>query len=270
MTIALFFGLLLMIIGTIMGCLCGLIKEIPRSVLLCFAVIFVYFIALSIDTQSANAIFITSIPFFEQIKNYNVILQQLNNVNDWTTIYQTLSDYFISMNFYDEVIKLWFFSLEVGLIHILVFPKRRFSLWIDWFIWYLLEALAVGILIIVNYLLSFIINRYIPDFVTVWLPRILVALLILIIISSAIKLITKFVFPFLDLFISFFTKNLIGKAVISSVTTTGILILITFFLIIFKIPIPNGILISAQLLPMIIPFIIIWYIVYALIGYKKR
>ena len=55
--IGLFVGLLLMITGTIMGCICGTIKEIPRAVLLSFAVIFVYILALSVDMSEASAIF---------------------------------------------------------------------------------------------------------------------------------------------------------------------------------------------------------------------
>ena len=39
-------GLLLMVVGTIIGCACGMIKVIPRAVLLGFAVVFIYILAL--------------------------------------------------------------------------------------------------------------------------------------------------------------------------------------------------------------------------------
>lgn len=77
-------GLLLMITGAIMGVICGTIKEIPRAVLLSFAVIFVYILALSVDMSEASTIFVTSIPFIEQIKGFNVIVTSKLNIKRLT------------------------------------------------------------------------------------------------------------------------------------------------------------------------------------------
>lgn len=127
MIIGLFIGLVLMIVGTIMGCLCGMIKEVPRAVLLSFAVIFVYIVALSVNISEAGAIFMTSIPFIEQIKDFNAIVQQIIcNVGDWTSIYQVLSRQFVLMNFFDEAIKLWIFSFESIFINLLTLFKSEF------------------------------------------------------------------------------------------------------------------------------------------------
>ena len=56
---------------------------------------------------------------------------------------------------------------------------------------------------------------------------------------------------------------------ISSITTTGTLILIAFGFIIFKIQVPQGMLISVSLMPIGVVFFLIWYILYVLIGYRR-
>lgn len=267
--IGLFVGLLLMITGAIMGVICGTIKEIPRAVLLSFAVIFVYILALSVDMSEASTIFVTSIPFIEQIKGFNVIVQQISNVGDWASFYQVLSKHFISIEFLDETVNLLIFSFEVSLVHSIVFPKKHHKWWCDWFIWYLKECLVIGLLILLNSIIIKMIEIALPDLVVAWVPRIFIGLLAITIILCAAKMVFKFTFPILDIFISFFTNNFVGKVMISSITTTGTLILIAFGFIIFKIQVPQGILISVGLMPVGVVFFLVWYILYALIGYRR-
>lgn len=268
--IGLFAGLLLMITGTIIGCICGTIKELPRTVLLSFAVIFVYILALSVDMSEASTIFVTSIPFIEQIKGFNVIVQQISNVGDWVSFYQVLSSHFISIEFLDEAIKLWIFSFEVCLVHNIVFPQKHHKWWCDWFIWYLKECLVIGLLILLNSFVIKMIENALSGFVAIWLSRIFMGLLVITIILCATKLVFKFTFPLLDIFISFFTDNFVGRVMISSITTTGTLILFAFGFVIFKIQVPQGILASFSVMPIGVVFFLVWYILYALIGYRRK
>lgn len=269
LTIGLLIGLFLMIAGVIIGCMCGLIKEVPRSALLCFAVIFVYIIAFAVDTSEANAMFLTSIPFIKQIKMFNKIIQQLSNMGDFTSIMQSLSNEFSIIDFLDQAINLCFLTFEVGFIHKVLFPNRHHKWWIYWFIWYLKECLAIGVLIILN---SYILNgasSMLPESV-VWIPRIFMILLVATIILCTLKLIFKFIFPLLDVFISFFSNNFVGKLIISSIISTGILILVAFVFFIFNIKISATWIGVVNIVPLAVPFFIVWYIVYALIGYKNR
>lgn len=259
-----------MFAGTIIGCLCGMIKEVPRTVLLCFAVIFVYFLALSVDLSEASAIFVTSIPFIEQIKGFNIIVQQISNLGDWSSIYGVLSEHLISLEFFDEIIKLWIFSFEVSLIHSILFPQKHHKFLYDWFIWYLKECLVIGVLIILNSIVLRVIERVIPDLLIIWMPRMFMGLFVMAIILCAMKLFFKFAFPFLDVLISFFTNNGIGRLMVSSVTTTGTLILIVFGLMIFKVKVPQEILATVKVAPMLVVFLLLWYILYVLIGYRKK
>lgn len=270
LTIGLLIGLFLMIAGVIIGCMCGLIKEVPRSALLCFAVIFVYIIAFAVDTSEANAMFLTSIPFIKQIKMFNKIIQQLSNMGDFTSIMQSLSNEFSIINFLDQAINLCFLTFEVGFIHKMLFPNRHHKWWIYWFIWYLKECLAIGVLIILN---SYILNgasSMLPESVVVWIPRIFMILLVATIILCTLKLIFKFIFPLLDVFISFFSNNFVGKLIISSIISTGILILVAFAFLIFNIKISATWIGVVNIVPLAVPFFIVWYIVYALIGYKNK
>lgn len=270
MMLGLFTGLLLMVAGTVIGCLCGMIKELPRAVLLCFAVLFVYMLVLSVDISEASAIFVTSIPFIEQIKGFNGIIQQISNIGDWASIYQILSQQFFSMEFLDEVIKLWIFSFEVSLIHSILFPQKRHKWWYDWFIWYLKECLVIGGLIFLNSKVLRGIERIIPGFLIIWVPRIFMGLLVISIILCTLKLIFKFVFPFLDVMISFFTNSSIGRIMVSSVITTGVLILIAFAFLFFRIKVPREVLMAVNIAPIGVAFFIVWYILYVLIGYRKK
>lgn len=270
MIVGLFTGLLLMVTGTIIGCLCGIIKEIPRAVLLCFAVLFVYFLALSIDISETSTIFVTSIPFIKQIRGFNSIVQQISNVGDWTSIYQIFSEQFFSIEFLDEVIKLWIFSFEVSLIHSILFPQKHYKWWYDWFIWYLKECLAIGVLILFNSKVLKGIGRILPGFLINWLPRIFMGLLATSIILCTLKLIFKFAFPLLDVIISYFTNNSIGRLMVSTTITTGVLILIVFAFIIFKVKVPQEVLMAVKIAPIGLAFFIVWYILYALIGYRKK
>lgn len=265
-----FVGLLLMITGTIIGCVCGTIKELPRAVLLSFAVIFVYILALSVDMSEASTIFVTSIPFIEQIKGFNVIVQQISNVGDLASFYQVLSKHFVSTEFLDEAVKLLIFSFEVSLVHSIVFPKKHHKWWCDWFIWYLKECLVIGILILLNSIALKMLEIALPNLVVVWMPRIFIGLLSITVILCAAKVVFRFTFPILDIFISFFTNNFVGRVMISSITTTGTLILIAFGLMIFKVRIPQGILVTVSLMPIGVVFLLVWYILYALIGYRTR
>ena len=191
-------------------------------------------------------------------------------MSDWFTIYQVLISRFISADFFDEVIKLWFFSFEVGLIHNMLFSKRNNRWWCAWITLYLKECIAVGILVVLNSIVIKIIENIIPNFLIVWLPRICMRLLVMTVILCVAKLVFKFVFPLLDIFISFFTKSFVGKLIISSITTTGILILLAFAFIIFKIKIPQEIIIFSDLIPVGVVFLLVWYILYLLIGYNGK
>ena len=74
MIVGLFTGLLFMVTGIIIGCLCGIIKEILGAVMLCFAVLFVYVSALADWYIGGKYNFLTSIPFIKQIRGFNSIV----------------------------------------------------------------------------------------------------------------------------------------------------------------------------------------------------
>ena len=120
-----------MIAGTILGCICGLIKKVSKSILLCFAVLFTYILAFSVDMKEANSMFFSGIPFLEQLKWGNSILQNIGSAVDFADIYILFIKQFGFWKIFDELCKLYFFTFEVGVIHALLFNKK-YKVIYDW------------------------------------------------------------------------------------------------------------------------------------------
>lgn len=262
-------GFALMLLGTILQVATGLIKELPHAVILGFAVIFVYIIAFSVSPNEAASMFVTSIPFLPQLNWFNTVLGNLGNVSDFGNLYKAFSEAFVGWDFWREAIKLWTVTFEVTLIHKILFPKKVFNLFIDWLLWYLREALAIGILIFLNSVIEKLSERFLSVNLIVLVGGVVIVFFAILILICCMKLIFHFAFPLADFLIGFFTKNPVGTMIIETTTTTGTLILVLFALCLLRIKLPNTILGTIATLPLAILFLLIWYVTYLLVGYRK-
>lgn len=263
-------GFALMLLGTILQVATGLVKELPHAVVLGFAVIFVYIVAFSVSPNEATSMFVTSIPFLSQLGRLNTILGNIGNASDFGNLYKAFSEAFVGWDFWKEAIKLWVVTFEVTLIHKILFPKKVFNLLIDWLLWYLREALAIGILIFLNSLIERLSEQFLSVNLIVLAGGIVIAFFSVLILLCCVKLIFHFTFPLADLLIAFFTKNPVGNMIIETTTTTGVLILALFALCLLRIKLPNAVLGTIAALPLAILFLLIWYVAYLLVGYRKR
>lgn len=268
-------GFVLVVAGIVIQVATGIIKEIPKVVLLGLTVIFIFIVIASIDLTQVSSMFVSSLPFAEQFGKINYLLQNIGNISDFGGVYQNFSQYFVTWEFWQEAIKLWIFTLEVKVVHVLLFREKkilsRAKKWIAEFIlWYLRETIAVGLLILFNIFISKAAESWLPEDFIITIGGIVIAFFALLILLCSVKLIFHFTAPIVDVIIAFFTKNVLGKYIIETTITTGSLILIVFLMFILRVKLPAEIIGTVAAIPFVVPLSIVCYITYMLVGYRSK
>ena len=95
-----------------------------------------------------------------------------------------------------------------------------------------------------------------------WLSRTTIGLVIITIILSMVQLLFKLSVPIVAICVSFYMNSLIGKTIVTSIISSGIVVLAVMVVVILEIKIPSVIIGVLSVLPLGVLFLIVWYIVY--------
>ncbi len=222
-------GLVLLVIAA--RKICGAFSTIPRSVCVCFSIIFIYVvcIALTNDSSSGYTMLITAMPFGESITAGDVV--------DFTTLYQSAQS---SLKvFFEQLVQIFYLAVIVNFIqsffHRFDGKKAGVKIFfmIDFWIWYVKECVIVFAALIINMLinmgLSALAERvgWAGPIVESAPMVIFIVMAILLVVISVMKVFKAAVFatiPVLGVFLTFFSENRLGKSIISAFMATGIMV----------------------------------------------
>ncbi len=250
--ILMFLALGAILLGVILRIACKKLKYIPQSASACFGIIFIYVCAIAVFGPEAGHgnIILGSLPFFDAI-------------NDYGSLYVLMQSDFNT--FFNEVIRMFFLAFTVNLLQDLTrCASRKFLLW------YLLECVVVFAAMLINFVVTYAAQRFLPEGLIIWTPKLVFLLVGVILLLMLLKTIFKtalfFVNPVFTAIFSFFTDNLIGKTLTKSfITTVGIsAIVVLLDRMGFSIAGMTAIGISA-FLPVIILLFLLWYLVHKLL-----
>lgn len=224
-------GLVMMVIGA--RKICGAFSTIPRSIYICFGILFVYIISIAL-TQEYSAgyeMMVSALPFGEQIK-----------AGDFADLFNMFNASAISFSvFFSQVVQIFYMSVLVNLIESFFhgFDKKKRILsaafWLDYFFWYFKECIIVFAVMLANLGIKLGLQKlgekmgwpYTEEVFNWFLIILFVAMAVLLVVITFMKLFKAAVFasmPVLGACLEFFSKNRLGKSIISSFMSTGIII----------------------------------------------
>lgn len=133
-------------------------------------------------------------------------------------------------------------------------------------VWLFFRCLTVVLGFLIHYLVTWLFNRYCPEFIVQYAPAVLMAILVVMLLTGALRflvgLILTTVNPIIAALYTFFFANLIGKQITKAVLTTAILcgvILLMEKLSIYSLSLAAGAL--AAYIPFLLLLIPVWFVV---------
>lgn len=132
--------------------------------------------------------------------------------------------------------------------------------------WLLLRCVTVGLGFLANYLVYWLLNRFLPQGILMYAPAVLLGILVLMLLTGALKLIVGLflatVNPLIGAFYTFFFANVVGRQVTQAVLTTGILSCVVVMLQkldVTALSLAPGALVAY--IPFLLILIVVWYVV---------
>ena len=271
-------GLLLMIIGA--RKICGAFSTIPRSVNICFGILFIYIVSIALmrDYAAGYNVMVGALPFGEYIK--------AGDIADFSSLFKASTESFSS--FFSQVVQIFYIAVLVNLMESLIhgFDKKKkvkgAAFWLDFFFWYFKECIIVFAVMLLNLGIKLGLKKlgenmdwpYTEQVFNWFLIILFVVMAVLLAVITAIKLFKAALFaavPVLGVFLSFFSENRLGKSIVSSFMSTGIIVCLVSILCKLDLDIGGKIsgLIATSEGIMIIGFtilalLIVWYAVFTL------
>lgn len=224
-------GLVLLVVGA--RKICGAFSTIPRSIYICFGILFVYIISIALmqDYAAGYEMMVSALPFGEQIK-----------AGDFADLFNLFNASTMSFSaFFSQAVQIFYISVLVNLIESFFhgFDKKKkvkgAAFWLDFFFWYFKECIIVFAVMLVNLGIKLGLQKlgekmnwpYTEDVFNWFLIILFVAMAVLLVVITFMKLFKAAVFaavPVLGVFLTFFSENRLGKSIISSFMSTGIII----------------------------------------------
>lgn len=153
---------------------------------------------------------------------------------------------------------------------ILAFLANLLDRWLpagkNFFTWLLSKCATVIGAIVLQLLVNWLLNKYLPQGIMTYAPTILLGLLILLLLVGALKFVVgallSTVHPVIGAFYTFFFATIVGKSITKAVLTTGILTGLVFCLNYMgctAISIASAALIAY--IPLAVLLLLVWYLV---------
>lgn len=164
----------------------------------------------------------------------------------------------------EMLVRCIFLAFCVNLIDTLL-PRGK-----NFFVWLLLRVTTVLLSVVIQTLLVWAVNTFLPvDFVR-WMPIVLLGILALMLLLGALKLLIGLaltaVNPIIAAIYTFFFAHKVGKQISKAVVTTGILCAIVAVLNYFGFVVVS---VSLLVLPVLLPVILvltgIWYLIHQIL-----
>lgn len=248
--VMLFLSLGAILLGIILRFACHAITDLPRSATACFAILFIYAIAISTWGYDVHGnLLLNSLPF-------------IGDMSDFNGIYALLKTDFSA--FFLEVVKLFILSLTINILQDVIRFKRTKNV----ILWYLCQCIIVVLAMAINTGIDWVINKFLPQGFGKWLPIVLFIVIGIILLLALLKAIFKtavfFANPVVGGLLAFFSKNWIGRNLTKSFLTTGVLAV----LVVVSDRIGWGAKLAGMSIaveafaPVIILLLVVWYLVY--------
>lgn len=210
------------------------------------AIIFIYVLMISIFVMATDLRFlVTPLPFITLSEN---VIEFFHFAG---TGYSVIASQLVSM------IVLAFL---VNILDTLIPSGKKILSWI------LLRIVTVGIGLILHYLMSVVLTKYLPQGIVLYAPAILLIILVIMLLTGALRflvgLILTTVNPLIAALYTFFFATLVGKQITKAVLTTAILsgvILLLEKLGVQSLSLASGALIAY--LPFLLLLLPVWYLV---------
>lgn len=224
-----FVGLVLLVIAA--KKICGAFSTIPRSVCVCFSIIFIYIvcIALTNEVGAGFNMLVTAMPFGESIAAGDVV--------DFTTLYQSSRS---SLGgFFGQLVQIFYLAVIVNFIqsffHKFDSKKSGVKMFFmaDFWLWYFKECVIVFAAMLINLLINKGLSALAERMgwagtILESAPMILfVVMAVLVVVVAVMKIFKAAVFatiPILGVFLTFFSENRLGKSIMSAFMATGIMV----------------------------------------------
>ena len=134
------------------------------------------------------------------------------------------------------------------------------------FKWLFFRCVTVGMGFLAHYLVSWLLNRLLPQGILMYAPAILLGILVLMLLTGALKLLVGLflttINPLIAAFYTFFFANVVGRQVTQAVLTTGILsgvVVMLQKLNVTVLSLEPGALVAY--IPFLLILIVVWYVV---------
>ena len=241
------------LLGVILRFACRALTDLPKSAAACFAILFIYVVAIcSFGYEAHGNVMLNALPFIGDLSDYNGIYQMLKT--DFSA-------------FFLEVVKLFLLAFTVNVLQDLI----RFRKTKNVILWYFCQCIVVVAALFINFCVDWLMRRYLPQGFADWLPAVLFALIGIILLLTLLKAIFKaaafFANPVLGTILSFFSKNWLGRNLTKSFLTTGVLALLVILTdrLGWGFQIANASIAVETFAPVIILLLVIWYLVYLIL-----
>lgn len=269
-------GLMLLVIAA--KKICGALSTIPRSVCICFSILFIYAVCvlLTNDAGAGYNMLITAMPFGESIAT--------GDIADFASLYRTSQS---SLGgFFGQLVQIFYLAVIVNFIqsffHRFDVKKAGAKIFfvVDFWLWYFKECIIVFAAMIINLLINRGLNALaermgqagiIVESVPIILFIVMAVLVVLITILKIFKAAVFAAVPVLGVFLTFFSENRLGKSIISAFMATGIMVCLISILgeldinLAYKVSATlqaaNGVMIIAFT---VLALFFVWFIVYRL------
>lgn len=210
------------------------------------AIIFIYVLMISIFVMAADLRFlVTPLPFITLSEN---VIEFFHFAG---TGYGVIASQLVSMII---------LAFLVNILDTLIPAGKKIISWI------LLRIVTVGIGLILHYLMSVTLTKYLPQGIVLYAPAILLIILVIMLLTGALRflvgLILTTVNPLIAALYTFFFATLVGKQITKAVLTTAILsgvILLLEKLGVQSLSLASGALIAY--LPFLLLLLPVWYLV---------
>lgn len=269
-------GLVLLVIAA--KKICGALSTIPRSVCVCFSIIFIYAvcIALTNDAGAGYNMMITAMPFGESIA--------AGDIADFASLYRSSQS---SLGgFFGQLVQIFYLAVIVNFIQSFFHkfdtkkagPKMFFM--VDFWLWYFKECVIVFAALIINLLINKGISALADRMgwagtILESAPMVLfIVMAVLVVVITILKIFKAAVFaavPVLGVFLTFFAENRLGKSIMSAFMATGIMVCLISILgeldinlvgkVSTTLQAANGVMIVAFT---VLALFLVWFIVYRL------
>lgn len=251
--ILLFAALGAIALGAVLRIACHSLRELPKSAAACFAILFIYIVAIAAGGPDVHGnVILNSLPF-------------IGDLSDYSGVYVQLKTNFAA--FFLEVVKLFLLAFSVNILQdLILFGKGK-----NVIIWYACQCFVMALAMAANYGVDLLMRRYLPEGFAEWLPAVLFILVGTILLLTLLKAIFKTVKFFsnsvLTTILSFFSQNWLGRhitqAFLSTLALALVVVLTDWMGLGFQIAQLS--IVTEAFVPVVILLAVLWYLVWLLL-----